>query len=198
VVTFANVLDANKNPVAFVMWAKQILSQTQGLPVHFVIAGDGPEKPLLEAVINELQLQSQVHVVGYRTDMPELLAASRLYISLSQLEAFGLGMVEAMACGAIPLGFAVGGLPEVVGSELASDLLVPYGDYGALQRAAIRWLTASDETRAGLQSQLTQRAQTFEMSQTVTAMTHLFTQVITHHQSQPQHPWSASAQGTQP
>jgi glycosyltransferase involved in cell wall biosynthesis len=136
-------------------------------------------------------------VVGYRTDMPELLAASRLYISLSQLEAFGLGIVEAMACGAIPLGFAVGGLPEVVGSELAGDLLVPYGDYGALQQAAIRWLTASDETLMGLQAQLTQRAQTFEMAHTVTAMTQLFTQVIAHHPSQLRHPWSARAQGTQ-
>ena len=57
---------------------------------------------------------------------------AKVYCQLSYRESFGMALVEAMACGCIPVATDRGALPETVGNE---GFYAPYGDVGATVEA---------------------------------------------------------------
>jgi glycosyltransferase involved in cell wall biosynthesis len=115
-----------------------------GIPL--IVAGDGPERPRLEA----LARGGDVHFTG-RVG-PEELATLRagagvaLVPSRSQ-ETFGLAAAEAMAAGVPVVVSRIGALPELVDDEGA---LVPPGDPGALAAAARARFADADAAARGL------------------------------------------------
>lgn len=105
----------------------------------FVLAGDGPERPRLEAQARELELAERVVFLGHRDDVPELLAACDLLVLPSLFEGLGLALLEAMAAGKPVVASAVGGIDEVV-IDGETGLLVPPADPVALADAIRRIL----------------------------------------------------------
>lgn len=69
----------------------------------------------------------------------DLLRRSRLLLSTSLFEGFGLSLIEALACGHPAFAFSVGAVPEVIGS-IDPNLLVPARDAAALASAAGEFL----------------------------------------------------------
>jgi glycosyltransferase involved in cell wall biosynthesis len=104
--------------------------------VVLVLAGDGPERPACEAMTGALALHKHVRFLGHRDDVPELLAASDLFVMPSQTEGLGLAAIEALAAGRPVVGFAVGGLREVV-SDGEDGRLVKLGDQKAFVDAVV-------------------------------------------------------------
>ena len=80
-------------------------------------------------------------VSGVTTErIVELYAEAEVAVVPSLYEGFSLPAVEAMACG-VPLVATTGGaLPEVVGTDGETGLLVPPGDPDALAAALLRAL----------------------------------------------------------
>ena len=70
--------------------------------VHYAIAGVGDKKEYLLALAKELGVSEQVHLLGYRKDVPELNRAADIFCFPSLREGLGLAAIEAMACG-LPL-----------------------------------------------------------------------------------------------
>jgi glycosyltransferase involved in cell wall biosynthesis len=71
----------------------------RGLEIKLFCLGEGTERAKLEALISELELKNEVELLGNQ-DHPELfLQNSFCYLSTSKSEAFGLTIIEAMACG---------------------------------------------------------------------------------------------------
>jgi len=75
------------------------------LPENYllVLVGDGPERPILEMLTHELKLERRVlrfDHVPY-SDLPKYYSAADVFVlpSIDRGEAFGLVVVEAMACG---------------------------------------------------------------------------------------------------
>jgi glycosyltransferase involved in cell wall biosynthesis len=66
---------------------------------HLFIAGDGGLLPDLAHLVERLQLQDCVRLLGYRTDTAALLYASDLFVLPSRWEGFGIVALEAMALG---------------------------------------------------------------------------------------------------
>jgi glycosyltransferase involved in cell wall biosynthesis len=67
---------------------------------HLLLAGDGPERVPLLRLVHGLKLQDRVHLTDSSgPDIPGLLAAMDLFVSVSAEEAFGLAVVEALAAG---------------------------------------------------------------------------------------------------
>jgi glycosyltransferase involved in cell wall biosynthesis len=66
--------------------------------VHYAIAGVGDKKEYLLALAEELGVSEQVHLLGYRKDIPELNHASDVFCFPSRREGLGLAAIEAMAC----------------------------------------------------------------------------------------------------
>lgn len=104
-----------------------------------IFAGDGPELPACQALANELGLNARVRFLGHRSDVPELLMTSDLVVMPSQTEGLGLAAIEALAAGRPVVGFAVGGLCEVV-DDGADGRLVKPGDQEAFVDAVVSLL----------------------------------------------------------
>jgi len=115
---------------------------------RLVIAGDGEERERLERLTAELGLNERVRFLGSlpRAELPCYYAASDLLLATSfASETFGIGPVEAQACGLPVVASRFGGFPEVV-AEGRTGLLVPPRDAKALA-AACRELLADPARR---------------------------------------------------
>ncbi|MER7769929.1 glycosyltransferase family 4 protein [Kitasatospora sp. NPDC096140] len=120
-----------------------------------LLAGDGPEAgPLRERAAAE---KLPVRLLGYRTDVPDLLAAADVVVVPSRWEARSLVVQEAMRAGVPVVATAVGGIPELVGD---AAVLVPSGDPAAIG-GAVRGLLSDPARREALVAAGRQQAETW-------------------------------------
>lgn len=89
-----------------------------------LVAGEGAERPLLERQISRLGLTGPVRLLGYRTDVPSLIAACDVLVLPSINEPFGLVLLEAMSLSRPVVATAAGGALEIVVPK-QTGLLVP-------------------------------------------------------------------------
>ncbi|MHC5210222.1 MAG: glycosyltransferase [Planctomycetota bacterium] len=101
-----------------------------------VVGGDpfGDGEARLAAQVDELGLGGRVHLLGIRHDVPDLLAASDLFVLPSLWEGLGLVFLEAMAAGLPVVATRVSAVPEVV-EHGVTGWLVPPADPEALAAA---------------------------------------------------------------
>ena len=116
---------------------------------RLIIIGEGPERPRLEAFVNERpDWQRRVNFLGSVGHVPELLKALDVFVLPSIAEGICNSLLEAMATGLPVIATAVGGNPEVV-IDGDSGLLFPAGDDAALAERLLR-LRTQDALRAEL------------------------------------------------
>jgi glycosyltransferase involved in cell wall biosynthesis len=111
--------------------------RTERDDAHLVVIGKSKGKSTIPPLIDRLGLAGAVEFVhGVSTErIVELYAEAELAAVPSLYEGFSLPAVEAMACG-VPIVATTGGaLPEVVGRDGETGLLVPPGDTSALAGA---------------------------------------------------------------
>lgn len=141
--------DVQKNHIGFVHAAAQLLKEMPA--VHFVLAGTGVDDKNLElkaAIASHPSLQSHMHLLGRRDDIPRLMAALDVLASPSHGEAFPNVLGEAMAC-AIPCVVTdAGDSAEIVGD---SGRVVAVNDMASLtqQIFEILQLTAAQRAAQG-------------------------------------------------
>lgn len=102
----------------------QVLQKTKA---KLLLVGEGPEMENIQQMVDDMNLADAVIFTGKRNDAAKLLAISDVMIHLSEKEAFGLVLLEAMACGVPSVAANRGGIPEVV-MDGENGFLVPYGD----------------------------------------------------------------------
>jgi glycosyltransferase involved in cell wall biosynthesis len=102
--------------------------------LHVLIAGDGELRPELENRSRELHLESQVHFLGTRKDIPDLLSASDSFVLPSLWEGMPMALIEAMASGLPVVATDVSGTREVM-VDGETGLMVPPGDPDQLAQA---------------------------------------------------------------
>jgi glycosyltransferase involved in cell wall biosynthesis len=107
-----------------------------------VIAGSGPSYMFLAQRASEKR--ADVHLLGHRTDVPDLLCGADLAVVTSDWEARQLFAQEALRAGVPLVTTAVGGLPGLVGDAAVQ---IPPGDVDALD-TAVRGLLADPAARA--------------------------------------------------
>jgi glycosyltransferase involved in cell wall biosynthesis len=105
----------------------------------FAIAGDGPLRADLTELAAELGIPHQVKLLGSRTDIPELLAASDLFVLSSLTEGLPMALLEAMAAGRAVVSTDVGGIRAAL-DDGRCGLLVPPDDASWLADALLRLL----------------------------------------------------------
>lgn len=82
--------------------------------VHCIIAGDGPDREMLKALADELGIRSRVHLLGYRTDIGNVLDALDVYVISSDFEGMANAMLEAMSAGLPIVSTPVSGTDEAL------------------------------------------------------------------------------------
>ena len=111
-----------------------------------LIVGHGPDRSEVEAEIQRLGLDDRVQLAGERSDVPELLAASDVFVLSSRSEGLPVSVLEAMAAELPIVASRVGGLAELfVDGE--TGILVSPGDAAALARALGRLVEDSELRR---------------------------------------------------
>jgi glycosyltransferase involved in cell wall biosynthesis len=118
--------------------------------VSLLLAGDGAERPALEAYAAELGVGPRVRFLGAlpRVRVLELFRAADASVLSSSWENFPHGVVEALSLGTPVLSTDVGGVAEVV-RDGENGLLVSAGDSTALAEAVRRFF-ADPELRGRL------------------------------------------------
>lgn len=120
----------------------------QRRPVHGLIVG--AEDPRRSAYAAELRralaepgLSDRVSLLGHRTDLRDIMAVSDLVLSLSaKPESFGRTTLEALSLGRPALGFAHGGVGEILANLYPAGAVPPH-DFDTLVRTAGRLLDAA-------------------------------------------------------
>lgn len=87
-------LNAGKNH-QIVMKALALLPSN----IHYVIAGRGEGKENLSRLAKELQVESRVHLLGFREDVLAIMKSCDIFVFPSLREGLPVALMEAMACG---------------------------------------------------------------------------------------------------
>jgi len=140
---------------------------------HLLIVGEGELRDELVGQVNHLNLSKSIHFVGWRSDIPNLLGASDIFVLPSLNEGLGLVLIEAMAQHLPTIATHVGGVPEVV-EDGKTGLLVTAQSPDALAKA-INQLIASPTQRTEMGEAGYQRAITnFSIETTVEKTEHIY------------------------
>lgn len=121
--TIAN-FKPQKGPLDFVEAAR--LARLKNRRLRFVFVGDGELRPAVEHAIAQAGLQDAVHLLGWRDDVAELLAAMDLFVLTSLFEGLPRVVLQAMAAKVPVVATDTGGVAEVV-VDGETGILVPPG-----------------------------------------------------------------------
>jgi glycosyltransferase involved in cell wall biosynthesis len=101
---------------------------------HALLIGDGALRASSEAQVAASDLCDHVHFLRTRHDVPELLAASDLFVLPSLWEGLSMALLEAMATGLPVVATEVSGTVQAMIPD-ETGILVPPGDAGRLAQA---------------------------------------------------------------
>ena len=107
--------------------------------LQVLLAGDGPLKPEIEEQVRALGLTAQVHFLGSRSDVRDLLVASDYFVLPSLWEGLPMALIEAMASGLPIISSDVSGTRQVMVPN-ETGLMVPPGDVARLREAIVGFL----------------------------------------------------------
>jgi glycosyltransferase involved in cell wall biosynthesis len=111
------------------------LLKQRGAPVTALFLGDGAERGKVEKLAQDLGLgPAEVRFLGFRNDVPDLLAASDVFCLPSRAEGFPMSILEAMSHRLPVVCTPVGGNPELC-TDGEHGALVPVDDPAALAAA---------------------------------------------------------------
>jgi glycosyltransferase involved in cell wall biosynthesis len=105
-----------------------------GSSAILLIAGDGPERAMLQSQAERLGVGDGVRFLGWRADVPALLAGVDAFALATLGEGFGLAILEAMAQRLPVVATRVVAVPEI-DQDGETGLLVPPRDPAALADA---------------------------------------------------------------
>ena len=140
-----------KGPLDLVEAAR--LARLRDRRLLFVIVGDGPLRAEVVSAIARAELNGAVHLLGWRDDVPELLAAMDIFFLTSLFEGLPRVVLQAVAASVPVVATDTGGVAEVV-VDGESGLLVPSGNPAAAAAAVVA--LAAD---AGARGRFAQAAQ---------------------------------------
>jgi phosphatidylinositol alpha-1,6-mannosyltransferase len=108
--------------------------------ILYLVAGDGPDRPRLETKARRLGVARCVRFLGRvaEEDLPSLYTVADLFVLVSRVddersdvEGFGMVLLEAQACATPVVTTSSGGMPDAIATGESGEL-VPASDPGAL------------------------------------------------------------------
>ena len=115
---------AHQKGLEFLVQAAEIL-RPRFPDLKVLIVGEGSEQAALQNMVDRAGLQENVHLLGLRMDIPDLLALFDIYALPSRWEGLPMAILEAMAAGLPIVGSAVGGVPTAVREGVNGFLVEP-------------------------------------------------------------------------
>lgn len=160
-----------KDPLTGVAAFARVVERVPG--AHWAFAGDGELRPRVLESVRAHGLTGRVHLLGWRDDVPALLAAADVCLLSSRHEGLPRSVVEALASGVPVAVTEAGGTREVVAA--GCGYVVPVGDPDALGAAAARLLI---EKPAAVRARASTVLAGFDIHGMVRAQEHLYTRLL--------------------
>lgn len=132
-----------KAPLDFIKAIPEVLKAKND--VRFVLVGDGELKEKINKLSKKLGIDSKLHLLGFREDIPELLYLFDVFVLPSLWEGLGRSLTEAMYTGRPVVATNVEGVPELV-KHGETGILVHPKDVHSIAQGIVTLL--SDEQRA--------------------------------------------------
>lgn len=115
-----------------------------GRPLSLAVAGDGPDRAMLEKCAQAMGIGTQVRFLGFVPHAAALMPAHRACLHVARMENLPLTLIEALSRGLPVFAPQAGGMPEVF-NDGVEGRLIPLDDASAAARLIIEWL--DDEGR---------------------------------------------------
>src|SRR5438128_1483564 len=117
------------------------VASARGLKARLVIAGGGPERERLDALVATYGMTDRIQLAGYcgPPRLRALMQAADLQVCTSAFENLSLAILEGMACGTPVLGTPGGGSPELV-AQIEPELVLPDDHAHSIAEALPPWL----------------------------------------------------------
>lgn len=140
------------------------------------LVGDGPMRSEIVADIERRGLEGTVHMLGYRKDVAEILAACDVFVLPSYREGTPRVITEAMASGLPVIATDIAGIPEQV-ADGENGFLIQPGDIGALADRLER-LCSSATLREEFSSEGRNRVERFSKEQMLTDIKAVYDELL--------------------
>ncbi len=137
VVTFVAALRPEKNHELFLKVASRVVPQFP--ESKFLIVGDGPRREPLGQLADQLGVTANIRFLGTRSDVPQLLSMSDVFVLTSHNEANPVSILEAMSVGKPIVATDVGSIRESV-RDGETGFLVPAGEATAMTERLVELL----------------------------------------------------------
>lgn len=128
--------------------------QTDIPALHLVLVGTGPNEKELKSKYKDV---TNLHFLGWREDIPQILRASDVFVLPSLREAFGLVVVEAMASEVAVVATDNGGTKDII-EDGKSGYLVPPANSERIEKA-IRALLSNPNQKRDIEKAALERVQ---------------------------------------
>lgn len=145
--------------------------------VDLVVVGGGELLDQLKSSASRLHIESRVHFLGYRSDVPELLAIFDCFVLSSRSEGLSMTLLEAMAAGLPVVATSVGGNQEVVRHE-ETGLLVPAAEPQRLADALKRIFSNEESARQMGESGLRRVHEHFSLDKMVESYEQIYDELL--------------------
>lgn len=151
-ISMGDLIERKNYPVAIEAIAKA------GNPnLHYYICGKGPEEEKLKKMVENLGVKDQVHFLGYRTDIKELLKAADIFLFSSKQEGLARSLMEAMASGLPCIASRIRGNTDLLEGTQCGYLCDTAEEYSE----AINALASSTECRQNMKDENLTRIKQF-------------------------------------
>lgn len=103
-----------------------------GDQVSLTVCGNGIEKDNLQTLVDDLDIDDVVTMLGQVDDVPNRLAVASFSLITSTSEGLSLAILESMAAGCIPITYDLAYGPRDIITHGLNGFIVPYGDIDAM------------------------------------------------------------------
>ncbi|MBR2892337.1 MAG: glycosyltransferase family 4 protein, partial [Clostridia bacterium] len=136
------------------------LAELKNSKVHLVIAGTGEKEEEFRALAKKLAIEKQVHLLGFRTDIAELMKSADVFIFPSLQEGLPVALMEAMACSLPCVCSEIRGNVDLIDEE--TGIICDKTDVTAFKQA-IEKLLADRELRCSMSAKALERSKKYDM-----------------------------------
>ncbi len=116
------------------------IAKANNQKLHFLICGKGPKLEALQKLASDLEVEKQIHFLGFRTDIKELLTIADIFLFTTYQEGLPRSMMEAMSAGLPCIASKVRGNVDLIQEGVGGFLRDPDDSEGfaeAINRLAL-------------------------------------------------------------
>lgn len=156
--------------------AIQSISKTRNNTIHYLICGTGPETDKLKTAAKSLGIETQIHFIGFRSDIKDLLAVSDLFLFSSLQEGLPRSTMEAMAAGLPCIVSDIRGNRDLIDNGKGGYLISP-ADADGFARA-IENLIANNNLRASMSAYNQRKIKDFDVDIVRTRIKEIYRELL--------------------